>query len=117
MSSPSSRSIMRTFCFRAVAWPFGKSAARRSMRHFAELHARLPSSVERPGRAGEGMRHLGPPSFRRLLRDRLRELFSAWRDWEFPDRDVTNCFSMERCEARTAPFCSASWDSIPPMRA
>jgi hypothetical protein len=41
----------------------------------------------------------------------------AWRDWDFPDRAVKNCFAMGRCAVPTGASCSASWGSTRRMPA
>jgi 8-oxo-dGTP pyrophosphatase MutT (NUDIX family) len=81
------------FVFAPWSWPFAQERRAQIDAHFAGLHARLPQlwngRVVLARECAITGRRLSGACFETDYAS-----FLAWRDWEFPDRDVTNCFSM-----------------------
>ena len=91
------------FVFAPWSWPFAQERRAQIDAHFAGLHARLPQlwngRVVLAKECGISGRRLSGACFETDYAS-----FLAWRDWEFPDRDVTNCFSMGALRSADGAF-------------
>ena len=91
------------FVFAPWSWPFAQERRAQIDAHFAELHARLPQlwngRVVLAKECAISGRRLSGVCFETDYAS-----FLAWRDWEFPDRDVTNCFSMGALRSADGAF-------------
>ena len=91
------------FVFAPWSWPFAQERRAQIDAHFAELHARLPQlwngRVVLAKECAISGRRLSGACFETDYAS-----FLAWRDWEFPDRDVTNCFSMGALRSADGAF-------------
>jgi 8-oxo-dGTP pyrophosphatase MutT (NUDIX family) len=89
--------------FAPWSWPFAQERRAQIDAHFAEQRARLPQLWNGRVVLAKECRISG----RRLSGSCFETDFAsflAWRDWEFPDPDVTNCFSMGALRSADGAF-------------
>jgi hypothetical protein len=91
------------FTFAPWSWPFAQQRRAEIDTHFAQRRAELPQLwngrvvLAKEWRIAD--RRLSGTCFETDFAS-----FLAWRDWEFPDREATNCFAMGALRSADGAF-------------
>ena len=84
-------------------WPFADERRAELDRHFAEVQRKQPAIWN--GRILLLHHHeIADGIFRGAYLEADFASFLAWRDWDFPDRRINNCFSMAAIRGSDGPF-------------